>query len=151
MSEKQLPIVMACRLSVRYELNQLRAVPDIPYHDDKRVMRMSWSMVSKAADRSSRVSAVTLPLRTGYTCAHLKSSGNKLEHSDAFIMSVIGLIKTSRHAFSSTVGSLSRSQDFLGDDMVILFTSAVVAVLITKGLCNYIKSSNEKIVQIDAK
>ena len=44
------------------QLNQLRAVPDIPYHVDKRVMRMSWSMVSKAVDRSSRVSAVTLPL-----------------------------------------------------------------------------------------
>ena len=62
MSEKQLPILMACRLSVRYEVNQLKAVPDIPYHVDKRVMRISWSMVSKAADRSSRVSAVTLPL-----------------------------------------------------------------------------------------
>ena len=53
---------MASRLSLRYEVNQLRAVPDITYHVDKRVMRMSWSMVSKAADRSSRVSAVTLPL-----------------------------------------------------------------------------------------
>ena len=42
-------------------------------------------------------------------------------------MSVIGLIKTSRHAFSSTVGSGSRSQDLLGDDMVIFLTSAVVA------------------------
>ena len=62
MSEKQLPILMACRLSVRYEVNQLRTVPDIPYHVDKRVMRMSWSMVSKAADRSSRASTVTLPL-----------------------------------------------------------------------------------------
>ena len=62
MSEKQLPILMACRLSVRYEVNQLKAVPDIPYHVDKRVIRMLWSMVSKAADRSSRVSAVTLPL-----------------------------------------------------------------------------------------
>ena len=62
MSEKQSPILMACRLSVRYEVNQFRAVPDILYHIDKRVMRMSWSMVSKAADRSSRVSAVTLPL-----------------------------------------------------------------------------------------
>ena len=30
MSEKQLPILMACRLSVRYEVNQLKAVPDIP-------------------------------------------------------------------------------------------------------------------------
>ena len=62
MSEKQLPILMACLLSVRYEVNQLRALPDIPYHVDKRVIRMSWSMVSKAADRSSRASAVTLPL-----------------------------------------------------------------------------------------
>ena len=62
MSENQLPILMACRLSVRYEVNQLRAMPDIPYHVDKRVIRMSWSMVSKAADRSSRASAVTWPL-----------------------------------------------------------------------------------------
>ena len=62
MTEKQLPILMACRLLVRYEVNQLRAVLDIPYHIDKRVMRMSWSMVSKAADRSSRVNAVTLSL-----------------------------------------------------------------------------------------
>ena len=49
MSEKQLPILMACRLSVRYEVYQLKAVPDIPYHVDTPVMRMSWSMVSKAA------------------------------------------------------------------------------------------------------
>ena len=62
MSEKQLPILMACRLSVRYEVNQLRAVPDIPYRVDKHVMRMSRSMVSKAANWSSRVSAVMLPL-----------------------------------------------------------------------------------------
>ena len=62
MSEKQLPVLMACRLSVRYGVNQLSAVPDIPYYVDKRVMRTSWSMVLKAADRSSRVSAITLPL-----------------------------------------------------------------------------------------
>ena len=60
MSEKQLHILMACCLSIRYEINQPRAVPDIPYHVDKRVLIMSWPMVSKAADRSSRVSAVTL-------------------------------------------------------------------------------------------
>ena len=60
-------------------------------------------------------------LRTGFTCAHLKSSGNKPEQSDACIMSVIGLIKTSRHAFSSTVGSGS------SQDMTIFLTSAVVA------------------------
>ena len=62
MSEKQLPILMACRLSVRCEVNQRRAVPDFSYHVDKRAMRMSWSMVSKAADRSSRITAVSLPL-----------------------------------------------------------------------------------------
>ena len=62
MSEKQLPILMACCLSVRYEVNQLRAVPDMPYHVDRRVMRILWSMVSKAADKSSRVKAVTFPL-----------------------------------------------------------------------------------------
>ena len=56
MSEKQLPILMVCRLSVRYEVNQLKAVPDIPYHVDKRVMRISWPMVSKAADRSRQCS-----------------------------------------------------------------------------------------------
>ena len=81
MSEKQLHILMACRLSVRYEVNQLRAVPDIPYHVDKCVMRMS--MVSKAADRSSRVSAVTLPLSmlryiNGKVCNNLfKYFGNE--------------------------------------------------------------------------
>ena len=37
-------------------------MPDIPYHVDKSVMIISWSMVLKAADRSSRVSSVTLPL-----------------------------------------------------------------------------------------
>ena len=31
-------------------------------------------------------------LRTGFTCAHLKSSGNKPEYSDAFMISVIGLV-----------------------------------------------------------
>ena len=60
MSENQLPILMACRLSVGYEVNQLRAVPDIPYHVGKRVIRMSWSMVSEAGDRSSSISAATV-------------------------------------------------------------------------------------------
>ena len=66
-------------------------------------------------------------MRTGFICAYLKSLGNKPEQSDAFIMSVIGLIKTSRHAFNSMVGSGSRSQDLLGDDMIICLTSAVMA------------------------
>ena len=48
------------------------------------------------------------------------SSGNKPEQSD-------GLMKTSRHAFSSMVGSGSRSQDLFGDYMIIFSTSVVVA------------------------
>ena len=66
-------------------------------------------------------------LRIGFTCAYVKSSGNKPEQSDAFITFVIGLIKTSRHTFSSMVGSGSRSHDLLGDDMIIFLTSVVVA------------------------
>ena len=53
---------MACRLSIRYEENQRNVVPDMSYQVDKRILKMSWSMVSIAAGRSSRVSAVTLPL-----------------------------------------------------------------------------------------
>ena len=37
-------------------------MPDMPYHTDKRVMRMSWSTGSKVADRSRLLNAVTLPL-----------------------------------------------------------------------------------------
>ena len=47
-------------------------------------------------------------LRIGFTCAYLKSSGNKPEQSDVFMKSVFGLINTSRHAFSSMVGSGSK-------------------------------------------
>ena len=42
--------------------------------------------------------------------ACLRSSGNMPEHSDAFIIFVIGLISLSRHAFSSVVGNGSRSR-----------------------------------------
>ena len=61
-SEKQFPILMACRLSVRYEETQHNAMPHITYQVDKHLMRMLWLMVSYAADRSSMVSAVTLSL-----------------------------------------------------------------------------------------
>ena len=37
-------------------------MPYIPYHFDKDVMGMSWSLVSKAVERSSKVNAVTLSL-----------------------------------------------------------------------------------------
>jgi len=38
----------------RYDLNQLRTEPWIPNQDERRVIKMSWSIVSKAAQRSSR-------------------------------------------------------------------------------------------------
>ena len=38
----------------RYDLNQLRTEPWIPSQDERRVIKMSWSIVSKAAERSSR-------------------------------------------------------------------------------------------------
>ena len=38
----------------RYDLNQLRTEPWIPKKDERRVIKMSWSIVSNAADRSSR-------------------------------------------------------------------------------------------------
>ena len=62
MSEKQFPVLMACHLSVRYEENQHNAVPDMLYQVDKRLMRMLLSVVSNVADRSTRLSAVTLLL-----------------------------------------------------------------------------------------
>ena len=43
------------------------------------------------------------------------------------MMSVIGLINTSKHAFNSMVGIGSRSHNLLGDDMIIFLTSVVVA------------------------
>ena len=39
---------------LRYDVNQLRTEPWIPYQDERRVIKMSWSIVSKAAERSSR-------------------------------------------------------------------------------------------------
>jgi len=38
----------------RYDLNQLRTEPQIPNQDERRVIKMSWSIVSKAAERSSK-------------------------------------------------------------------------------------------------
>ena len=37
----------------RYDLNQLRTEPWMPNQDERRVIKMSWS-VSKAAERSNR-------------------------------------------------------------------------------------------------
>ena len=40
----------------RYDLNQLRTEPWIPNQDERRVIKMSWSIVLKASERSSRQS-----------------------------------------------------------------------------------------------
>jgi len=42
------------QLDDRYDLNQLRTEPWIPNEDERWVIKMSWSIVSKAAERSSR-------------------------------------------------------------------------------------------------
>ena len=47
-------------------------------------------------------------LRIELTCACLISSGNLPEHSDVFIIFVIGLMNESRHAFNSVVDNGSR-------------------------------------------
>ena len=36
------------------DLNQLRTEPWMPNQDERRVIKMSWSTLSKAAERSSR-------------------------------------------------------------------------------------------------
>jgi len=38
----------------RYDLNQLRTEPWIPNQDERWVIKMSWLIVLKAAERSSR-------------------------------------------------------------------------------------------------
>jgi len=38
----------------RYNLNQLRTEPWIPNQDERWVIKMSWSIMLKAADRSSK-------------------------------------------------------------------------------------------------
>jgi len=38
----------------RYDLNHLRTEPWIPNQNERRMIKMSWSIVSKAAERSSR-------------------------------------------------------------------------------------------------
>jgi len=38
----------------RYDLNQLRTETWIPNQDERRVIDMSWSIVSKAVERSSK-------------------------------------------------------------------------------------------------
>ena len=46
-------------LSDRYDRNQSNAQSEMPNHDVRRCSRIEWSIVSKAADKSSRVRPVT--------------------------------------------------------------------------------------------
>ena len=45
-----------------YDEDACNDMPDIMYHLDMRLIRKAWSMVSNAADRSSRMRAVGFPL-----------------------------------------------------------------------------------------
>ena len=59
--DKQSPSLILWHLPVKYDLNQLSAFPVTPNQSLSLLSRIVWSMVSKAAERSSNVSAVTLP------------------------------------------------------------------------------------------
>src|SRR6266853_1588857 len=59
--EEVSPVRTTCRLSVRKDLNQDRAELEIPNQLSSLWKRLSWSTVSKAADRSSKRRALTRP------------------------------------------------------------------------------------------
>ena len=52
--EKSLSHLTRKERDVRKDLNQFKTEPWIPNQDERRVIRMLWSMVSKAAERSRR-------------------------------------------------------------------------------------------------
>ena len=59
---ESIPSSLICwLLSVKYEENQLSALPENPYQFRSLIKNISWSVVSKAADKSSKVRTVTLP------------------------------------------------------------------------------------------
>ena len=62
MLDLQLLMLMYWCLSERYDLNQESAVPVIPREDSRRVRRMEWLMVSKAALRSRRMRMLREPV-----------------------------------------------------------------------------------------
>ena len=57
---------------------------------------------------------LSISLRTVFSCAHLQSPGNKPEYKDAFMMFVIGLVKTTRHVFMSMVVVCRGHRIYLG-------------------------------------
>ena len=61
MEDKQSSSLILWDLPVKYDLNQWSAFPAAPNHSSSLLMRIEWSIESKAAERSSKVTAVTLP------------------------------------------------------------------------------------------
>ena len=62
LEDKQLPSLILWHLPVRCDLNQLSAFPVTPNQLSSLCKRIVWSMASKAAERSTNVSVVTLPV-----------------------------------------------------------------------------------------
>ena len=61
LEDKQSPSLTLWYLPVKYDSNQSSAFPVIPNKSSSLLKRMVWSMVSKAVETSSDVSAVILP------------------------------------------------------------------------------------------
>ena len=55
LEDKQSPSLILWHLPVKYDLNQLSAFPVTPNQSSSLLRRIVWSMVSKAAERSSNV------------------------------------------------------------------------------------------------
>ena len=61
LKDRQLSSLILWLLPVKYDLNQSNAFTLTPNHLPSLLRRIVWSIVLKAAERSSRVNAVTLP------------------------------------------------------------------------------------------
>ena len=61
LEDRQSPSLILRHLPVRYDLNQSSAFPETLNQSSSLLKRIVWSMVLKAAERSSKVTAVTLP------------------------------------------------------------------------------------------
>ena len=61
---KQTPSLILWHLPVKYDLNQSSAFPVPPNQSSSLLKKIVWSMVLKAAERSSNVRVVTFPAST---------------------------------------------------------------------------------------
>ena len=76
----------------------------------------------------------------------MKLAGTVPDVSDRLMICEIGNIKVSMQAFNKHVGMGSRSQDFVGEDRIIRFTSASDAGMnATKGemMCGFSSFSDD--------